>query len=204
LSRRRRSYRGPKREPKKNMFPGCVSSSQLLQDIRDNYRSQTLVSVQGFTAKPHMFVQPLASRRAAGPSSSQISPSSQAPRASGSPVSPHSSHESASSSSARDVCAHGRFVPSWVTYHGVVRCSRCSCWSRWWNSLCPPTDYLIPRISPHPIQAYPSVSKPIQAHPIPSHLTPTQLHSPGALVPGGPSAGGGRRDRPVPPLGWHV
>lgn len=66
--------------------------------------------------------------------------------------------------------------------------------------LPPTTSSLASHLTPSkPIQAYPSPS-----HPISSHLTPTQLHSPGALVPGGPSAGGGRRDRPVPPLEWHV
>ena len=102
------------------MFPGCLSNSQLLQDIRDNYRAQTLVSVPGFTAKHHMFVQPLASRRAP-PSST----SSREPLSSSSPVSSELRIEYAASSTTQSYGAGGTatalFVPSWVTYHGVVR-----------------------------------------------------------------------------------
>ena len=142
-----------KRE-KENMFPGwSLSSAQLLQDIRDNHRSQTLVSVPGFTAKHHMFVQPLSSGRGVSPpsyschsrdscdscDSRDCCRSCRSPRGAGSSMSttpPVASHEPASSSTLEldggDGGVATTFVPTWVKYHGVVRFPM----SRWTQSAC--------------------------------------------------------------------
>ena len=137
------------------MFPGYLSDSQLLQDIRENYRPQTLVSVPGFTAKHHMFVQPLASRRAASPSLS-----TQAPHALALPASSQSRQESASSSSTTshgaDETATARFVPSWVTYHGVVRSGFEFLWLCFWSSI-EPRRSLLNHPPDFPILFHPSI-----------------------------------------------
>ncbi len=182
------------REPKEKMFPGYLSDSQLLQDIRENYRPQTLVSVPGFTAKHQMFVPPLASRRAASPSLS-----TQAPHALALPASSQSRQESASSSSTTshgaDETATARFVPSWVTYHGVVRSGFEFLWLCFWSSI-EPRRSLLNHPPDFPILFHPSI------HPFflsfaSSHLA---FRSPGAVVQGGPRASGRRRDRAVPSL----